>query len=467
MPELRTSSPELDRAFVLALADLESNTRPFRGGVLERKEPVVLAGGGYPTPWTRDAAINVWNAGGLLRPDVARNTLLAVLERRDGELRIGGEYWDAVVWAPGAWSHYLVTGDRDFLGVALEAVRNSLRHFERTELSEELGLFRGGAVYADGISAYPRSYAEAGHHNIMGWRDLTPGALARPGEGLPMHALSTNCAYVHAYELAERMAAELGEPPDAGWSARAEALRAAIERHFWVAEQGQYRYLVDPLGDSDVQEGFGHAFAILFGVASGPQRDAVLQAQHVTPAGVPCLWPPFERYARDGHVGRHSGTVWPPIQAFWAEAAARAGRADLVAHELGALARHAVRDGQFVELYHPQTGLPYGGLQELAGAGVELWESEPRQTWSATALLRIVLAAVVGIRLSPAGAHFHPLLPDGLEELELTGLRYRGQVVDVTVRRGERPGALVDGRAGEAFVPAAGTGSRRLVLTAV
>ena len=459
MPSLRTSSPEIDRAFAIALDDLALNIHPFCGGLLAREAPVFLAGASYDTPWTRDAAINVWNGGGLLHPEVARNTLVSVLERRDGELRIGGEYWDAVVWTPGAWSLYLATGDRDFLVLALEATRNSLAHFGRTELDAELGLFRGAAVYADGISAYPDAYAGAGHHNIMGWRDLTPAALAASGEGLPMHALSTNCAYVHAFELAGAMAAELGVPADPDWVARASSLRTAIDRHFWLPERGHYRYLIDPHGDSDVQEGFGHAFAILFGIADAEQRDSILRVQHVTGAGLPCLWPPFSRYVRDGHAGRHSGTVWPPIQAFWAEAAARGRRGDLVGHELAALARHAVRDGQFFELYHPETGLPYGGLQEHAGAGVELWEPVAHQTWSATGFLRIVLAAVVGMRLAPDGVRFEPLLPPGIDELELTRLPYRSLTIDLHVVRGCSPDREL------AFLPADGAGHRRVELT--
>ena len=459
MPTLLTSSPEVDRAFEIALTDLSRSIQPFQDGLLEREAPVFLAGESYRTPWTRDAAINVWNAGGMLHPEVARNTLLAVLERRDGEVRIGGEYWDAVVWTPGAWSFYLTTGDRDFLALALEATRNSLAHFERTELDAELGLFRGAAVYGDGISAYPDAYAEPGHHNIMGWRDLTPAALAATGEGLPMHALSTNCAYVHAYELAGAMAAELGVPADSAWAARASSLRAAIDLRFWLPKRGHYRYLVDAHGDSNVQEGFGHAFAILFGIADADQRDSILRVQHSTSAGLPCLWPPFSRYVRDGHVGRHSGTVWPPIQAFWAEAAARARRADLVGHELVALARHAVRDGQFFELFHPETGLPYGGLQERAGKGVELWEPVAHQTWSATGFLRIVLAAVVGMRLAPAGVYFKPLLPPGLDEFELTGLPYRAATIDVRILRGPAAGTEPP------FLPVQTDGHHRIELT--
>ena len=76
---------------------------------------MILAGLDYDTPWTRDAAINVWNGAGLLLPDVARATLLSVLERAGETVRIGGQYWDAIIWTIGAWHHYLYTGDRELL----------------------------------------------------------------------------------------------------------------------------------------------------------------------------------------------------------------------------------------------------------------------------------------------------------------------------------------------------------------
>lgn len=86
-------------------------------------------------------------------------------------------------------------------------------------------------------------------------------------------------------------------------------------------------------------------------------------------AGIPCLWPCFDRYRREQDYGRHSGTVWPPIQGFWAEAVARQGRADLFARELLVLARNADRDGEFVEIYHPDTGLPYGVCKSARDKG--------------------------------------------------------------------------------------------------
>ncbi len=150
----------------------------------------------------------------------------------------------------------------------------------------------------------------------------------------------------------------------------------------------------------------------------------------------PCGWPNLPRYERpDGMAfGRHMGTVWPQIQGFWAEAAARAGRADLFGHELFNLATHAVRDKHFAEIYHPLTGKPYGGLQESLGQGIVLWQATSRQTWAATAYLRMVLLGLVGLRFETRGVRFQPCIPKGLALVRLQNLRYRAMTLDVTIR---------------------------------
>lgn len=72
------------------------------------------AGGDYDTPWTRDAAINTWNAGRFLDPQTARNTLLAVCtpdEMGHPIIQPDSQKWDRVVWIIGAWQYWLATGD--------------------------------------------------------------------------------------------------------------------------------------------------------------------------------------------------------------------------------------------------------------------------------------------------------------------------------------------------------------------
>lgn len=470
LPRLLTNDPQIDRAFRIALGDLLGNVVAFSDGLLNVSAPVILAGLDYHTPWTRDAAINTLNGVGLLLPQVSKNTLLSVVDEIDGVRRIGGQYWDAIIWVSGAWWHYLYTGDKDFLSLALEITANSLAYFEITEYDPEDQLFRGPACYGDGISAYPDRYAKTtGTGCILDWPEANAEMCARPGFGIPMKALSTNCLYYGAYCFAGQMASELGVITDPFWSTKADTLKQAINRHFWMSDKRRYRYLVDPYGGCNHQEGMGHSFALMFGVADEQQRADVFRNQHVEPAGIPCVWPSYTRYRSCGThgYGRHSGTVWPHIQGLWSEVAARYRQTDIFLHELRNLTAHANRDVHFSEIYHPVTGEEYGGLQE---DGPELrmqeWKSCKRQTWSATAYLRMVLMGLCGMEFTPQGILLRPLLPQGITEVKLDHLSYRGMHISLHLS-GSGASILtckINGQHADPFLPAEAIGEQNIVI---
>jgi glycogen debranching enzyme len=430
VPSLRSDYPVLDRAFRIAVGDLFSNIIPFQSGLLANPEPTIMAGLEYDSPWTRDAAINSWNGGSLIAPEAARNTLLGVLEREPGGIEIGGQYWDRVIWVSGAWHHYLVTGDVEFLKIASEAATRTLARHEQEEFDPERGLFRGGACFQDGVAGYPDRYARTnGSSGIMEWVEANPQDRALAGFGLPMMACSTNCLYFAAYRDAANIIEALGTPKEvAGLRKKAENLREAIVRNFWNEKRGSMGYLVDAWGGCDHQEGFGSAFALLFGVVDEGRAEKLIAHQFLTAHGIPCVWPTFDRYrTSDGlGFGRHSGTVWPHVQGFWADAVARRGRTDLLFNELISLAGKAYRDSQFTEIYHPLTGAIYGGRQEHSTDGYIIeWHSCRRQTWSATGLLRMVLHGVAGMRFDGEGISFEPCLAKPVGKIRLSGLEYR------------------------------------------
>jgi glycogen debranching enzyme len=433
-PSLRTNNRTLDRAFQIALGDLLGNIMPHQNGLLTEPRLAIHAGLDYGRPWTRDSAINAWNGASLVVPQVARDTLLSVLVREGETVRIGGQYWDAVVWSTGAWNHYLYTHDRSFLELALEATRNSLAYFERTEFDAQKGLFRGPG-WSDGVAAYPVEFATP-TGAILDWPKLNPQNASKPGYGIPMQAISTNCLYYNAYVLAGKMAQELDVPADPAWAQKATALRKAVNRHLWNEPAGCYRFFVGPFGDCNHQEALGHAYAILFNVADARQVDAIFANQHVTPAGVPCVWPSFPRYenSQGTSFGRHAGTVWPQIQGFWATAAARQGRAAVFGHELFNLAKNAERDMHFAEIYHPDSGRPYGGMQESADRGIILWKATSRQTWAATAYIRMVLLGLAGMRFETDGLRILPCIPATIDQVELRNVKYGRMRLDLTLR---------------------------------
>lgn len=424
MPAFRCDNSALERAWQLALDDLAVNIEPFRDGLLREAAPCIIAGRGYDTPWTRDTAINIWNGAGLLYPEASKNTLLSVLTGDGCGARAGGQYWDAVIWIIGAWHYWLYTGDRAFYECSKTVAVNTLRYFEDTEFDPARGLFRGPACYGDGVAAYPDRYV-AGESFILTFRDAHPEKCAPVGYGMPMFCLSTNCLYFEAYRLAHRMT---GDP---AYAVKADALRAAIDRAFWDEGRGTYRYLVDDEGGCDAQEALGLSFALLFGLAEGDRARSIIGRAVVTPNGIPCLYPSFRRYDALG-LGRHSGTVWPHAQAFWADAVAGYKPAAL-AHELTALARNALREGFFSEIYHPETGLPYGGIQESGGVANANWQSQPRQTWSATGYMRMVLSGLFGLRFEEDGFTVAPRKIDGVNHMRLAGLRWRDMTIDIDV----------------------------------
>jgi glycogen debranching enzyme len=432
-PALVTGIADVDSMYRLALGVVRFNASRERHGMMPGEGYILHAGQAYPETWTRDAAYNNLFAVALISPEMARNSLLCEIMRDDqyGD-RIGNanwyaatpsrsQYWDAIVWLVGAWEHYLCSGDATFLDLARRIGTNSIRYFEDTAFDEQLGLFDGPASYGDGVSAYPPPYADAGGSSfILDTKARTDGRFV-------MKALSTNCLYYRAYRILGAMAALEGGDP-APWLRRADALREAINRALWLPAAGRYAYFLDMRGRPDAHmEAMGHAMAIIFGVADSERTRSILAHQYISPNGIPCVWPVFPEYGTG--FARHCGTVWPHAQGLWAWACADARDVERFASEFFTLTRLAKTSGDFREIYHPVTGKPFGGVQ----IG-QTWESQPRQTWSATAYLAMVYHGVFGIRCDTAGIAFAPMLTDGISRASLTGLRYRGMKLDIGLR---------------------------------
>ena len=435
IPQLITNDDSINKAFRIAISDIVANIAMHKDGLLNELSEVIYAGLGYDKPWTRDAAINVWNCCGILFPEASKNTLISVLKEDENGLRVGGEYWDAVIWVTGAWNYYLYTLDKEFLKLAYKVSVNTIKYFENTEFNEKLNLFRGPACFGDGVSAYPDIYAMSGESGIATFAEQFPKYRAEKGVGCPMQTLSTNCLYYSAYNLMSKYEKELGLPVNKDYAKKAENLKNSINEKFWIKDKGYYRYIVDDFGNCDCQEGLGHSLAIISGVADDEQIGKILENQHITDEGIPCVWPCFERYLQFGknEYGRHAGVVWPHVEAFWADAAAKNGRYDILEKELMCMTQRALRDGHFAEIYHPDTGEIYGGVQERWKKGITSWSSELKQTWSATGYIRMILLDIIGLSYDEKNVRILPNLTGGLEYIELRNLQIRNDLVDIKI----------------------------------
>jgi hypothetical protein len=460
-------------AYAAALDNLlRTNTigydpRYDKSGLLDPAAGIVRAGGGYDQPWTRDASINSWNATSLLSPALAENTLWAVVDKDDGgALRVqqDDQQWDQVVWVTAAWHHYLVTGDRQFLGNAYRTAGNTLtirEHATTAGFNATYGLFTGPSFFNDGIAGYPAPPADA-------TESVSTGSSPWPGVASGMY-LSTNEVYYAAYVNAANMAGQLGQPREAaGYRAKAAALKTAVNGHFWNRETGLYDYQLLADGTTGAyQEGTGLAFAILFGIANPAQARSILAHAHEMTWGMPDTYPHWDRYSA-AQPGRHNAIVWPLVQGLWAKALAHQGDQDGFASETARLAKLANNNSGFWEIYNGDTGVVDGGFQRLGDTVKFHWGSQPDQTWSATAFLDMVHSGLFGLTFTGHGLAFAPDLPAGWGDVTLRNLRYRDADLTIALRgAGTRISSFtVDGRPvpGNA-VPATLSGSHQVEIT--
>jgi hypothetical protein len=417
--------------------------RDVQGNVVEGR---LLAGRRWATVWTRDSAYAIDLGSGLGVPEIAKTTVRAKTStdpvgevwHQDVCRHFGGwpNLTDAIVGAVGAWSTYLASGDGEFLRWSYQVTRNSLLRAERDAFEAESGLFRGCSSFMESNSGYPFRF----HSN---------GARVRRTK-----ALSTNLLYHRGYTLAARMAEIIGEDPQP-FRAKALELQNAINSRLWVQSKGLYAYYENEHGrPSSRTEGLGVALAVLWGVADDEKATAIFKNTHITGYGIPCLWPRYVAWLWHFNDANyyHNGMVWPFVQAYWAQAAASRGEAEIFGAELAHLAGLAGRATTFHEFYRPFTGRPDGSA---------------RQLWSAAGYLSMVHHGLFGMSFDTSGIGFRPLVPSIFNGLELRGFRYRQMELDLEISGSGREVAsfALDGQQLEAAtLPLALTGKHRVSI---
>jgi glycogen debranching enzyme len=445
---------------VLRINRVEADANHRRSGLLTGSPAYMIrAGGGYSEAWTRDASVNSWNAASLLAPELARNTLWAVVEKQaNGQLIIqqDNQWWDQVVWTIAAWNHYAVTGDKAFLAKAYEAANNALIARKAKNYNANYKLFKGASFFNDGISGYPTPPADTG--------ETRGGFVLDYPLTLEQMPLSTNVIYYQAYKLAGSMAEALGKPRSESdaHKAMSTSLYDAINQRFWNSTKSSYAYLIRGDGTrDDYEEGTGLSFAMLFGVADVGKTAAILKNTHVQKWGITDVYPNFARYS-DARPGRHNAIVWPMVQGYWADAAARGGAQDVFAKEVARLAKLGNNNSGFWEIHNAQNGVIDGGYQ-LGGH----WGSQPDQTWSASAYIRMVHNGLFGLDMDPDGLTFRPTLPAGWGDVSLTGLVYRGATLDINLRGSGNviSSFTIDGATSSARIASSLTGKHVINIT--
>lgn len=440
-PTLRSGHDLFDALYALAVDEMRENSVAAirdgsfnNGGAIDcPPEGCFETGRLWNYVWTRDTAYAVHLGLAAMDPLRARNSLLFKLSARRGgaspqivqDTGTGGSYpvsTDRVVWALGASEmlKHLDGADRArFLDAAYPAMVNTAEHDRRVVFDAGDGLYRG-------------------EHSFLDWREQSyPGWTATDPVHIAMsRSLSTNVLHFAMLDLLATLAAERNDAAaSTRYRAWADALRDAIRRRFWLADDGQFSaFTTTELDPSPVRrwDALGSALAVLTGVATDEQaRQAVARYPHAG-RGLPVLWPQQQFTAI-----YHNRASWPFVTAYWLRAAARVRNDASVDWNVSSMVRAAALNLSNMENFEFATGRPRVEDGMYSGPVV----NSQRQLWSVAGYLSMVHDVVFGLETSPQGLRVRPFITRTMrntwfaraDRIALRGYTLRGRRLDVRV----------------------------------
>lgn len=385
---VRTASPLFDGLYAMAQDDLRlDSVDAIRDGAYDHDQPIpchcFATGEKWPYVWTRDLSYSV--DLGLWRYDAARARNGLLFKLSDSRVPVtpkgpfvmqdtgSGGSWpvstDRVAWFLAA-RHLL--DDTTFADKTWQALVNTLAQDRQYVFDAHMGLYRGETSFLDWREqSYPA------------WTQNDVVFIAQS------FSLSTNVLHYQALQLAARLAGERHDARAAGYQAQADALKAAINAHFWRADRGMYMSYIGGDGTPfDTYDLLGIALAIDSGVADGDRARQALANYPVWPAGSPVIWP--ERIDQPIY---HNRAIWPFVSAYALRAARRLNDPAHIAFEIASVMRGAALAGSNMENYELTTEATHVDDGKLGGPVVD----SPRQLWSVAAYLALVDEGVFGL----------------------------------------------------------------------
>ncbi|CAG9201505.1 Amylo-alpha-1,6-glucosidase [Paraburkholderia tropica] len=284
-----------------------------------------------------------------------------------------------------------------------------------------------------GLLDYRRE-SEGGLAN-QGWKDSHDSVFHADGrfpDG-PIALVEVQAYASAAFETMSRFATQRGLIEDAArYAGRAAKIRRCVEEKYWMPESEFYGIALDGHGDlcRVLASNAGHLLA--FGLPEYERGRAVAEilesALFHTGWGVRTL---AAGQARFNPMAYHNGSVWPHDNALCARGLARYGRKEAAVRLLQALFEAAVTfDMRLPELFcgfprrrgEPPTAYPVACLPQAWAAGSPF----------------MMLEACLGVSIDATRREVRveqPMLPEGIDWLEVGHLRVGNAAVTLTFRR--------------------------------
>ncbi|WP_347260826.1 Six-hairpin glycosidase-like protein [Rudaea sp.] len=386
-----TASPLVDALFALAQAEAgEAKTKQLTDGAYNHGKPIAcdcfVTGVKWPFVWTRDSAYSIDLALGWLDPARARRTLeFKLSDVREASAPQGlyvvqdtgsGGSWpvstDRVVWFLGARD---LLADKVFADKTWKALKDTLAQDRQYAFDAQSGLYRGETSFLD-------------------WREQTYPVWTEKNVRFiaESFALSTNALHYEALRLAVKMAKSRNDSAAAAqYQGEADALRAAIDTHFWREDRGLYMSYIGAADGPQTIEAYdllGTALAILADIPAPARARRALANYPTWPAGSPVIWPEH----RDAAI-YHNRAIWPFVSAYALRAARKLDDANRIAHELRSILQGAALAGSNYENYELTSGAIHVEDGKWSGPVV----NSPRQLWSIAAMLDTIVEGVFGV----------------------------------------------------------------------
>jgi glycogen debranching enzyme len=418
----------------------------------------------YSTPFGRDAIItalqSLW-----LNPSLARGVLAYLArhqaretstfsdsepgkimhETRQGEMSRLKElpfarYYGGVDTTPLfvllAGAYAVRTDDMEFIDTLWPALELAAQWIENN-----------GAKNPDGFISYRRGEA-TGLAN-QGWKDSHDSIFHRDGrtpEG-PIALVEVQGYAWRAYLSMSDLARRRGLQAAAGhWQSRAEHLRLAVERSFWMEAQQFYALALDGHGQR-CEVKASNAGHLLFTGLPTPERGRAVARQLLTRSfdngwGLRTLETGAIRF---NPMSYHNGSVWPHDVALCAAGIARYGEYPGAVHIISGVFEAATLFGmRLPELF---CGFRRGPGEAPIAYPVACLP----QAWAAGSVF-MLLQACLGIAIYAADCRVvitQPRLPIGIDRLEVRRLKFADYSIDITFQRiGERVAAYIERQKG-------------------
>lgn len=449
-PTVRTGNLAFDALFSLAVNETEQDSvSEIKDGNYNGGEAIPCdcfeTGAKWHYVWTRDLSYAANLGLALLDPVRVKNSLEFKLSGYradvskpdqaagdDNGVQIvqdtgSGGSWpistDRVTWAFGAEKALQnLTGEtRDAFAVkAYNALINTVENDRKAAYDSVDGLYNGEQSFLD-------------------WREQTYASwivkdIASMGSA---KALSTNAAHYQALTLTAKLAQEQGDPASATkYQTWADALKAAINKRFWLEDAGMYSSLT--AGHQDLAplhkfDWLGQSLTIITGIADTTRANKVLANYPHSAMGAPVIFP-----QQPGVAIYHNRAIWPFVTAYGLKAAAKTGNTAVANAAYDTLFRSAalnLSNMENLEWLSLKPNLLDFDNPSLSGPVI----NSQRQLWSVGAYVGMVIEDVFGLSTTDTGINLAPFITSKLRKemftdstnLKLQGVNLQGKVINL------------------------------------